>query len=136
MLSQFIGFNLSEYPLINITLNISFIITTICLICCVYRLVKGPSITDRVLSGDAIACVVMVLVILYGIMDVTDVFMPAALVTALLGFIGMIGMSKFIAGGEIVYSLYEEKEEDEKTQQGDKSEISGSADSVKGGEAK
>lgn len=105
MNSQFIGFDLSEYPIINVTLNICFVVMTVCLICCAFRLVKGPSISDRIISGDAISCVVMVLVLLYGIMQTTNVFMPAVLVTALLGFIGMIGMSKFLAGGDVSYPL-------------------------------
>ena len=118
---QILGFHLSEYPILNVTLNICMVIMIVCLICCVYRLIKGPTIADRIISGDAVTCVVMVAVVLYGIMQNTDMFMPAALVTALLGFIGMVAMSKYIAGGEIVYPMEESSEiEDEEQEKGGK----------------
>ena len=114
---QILGFHLSEYPILNVTLNICMVIMIVCLICCVYRLIKGPTIADRIISGDAVTCVVMVAVVLYGIMQNTDMFMPAALVTALLGFIGMVAMSKYIAGGEIVYPMDEPSENENEEQE-------------------
>jgi multisubunit Na+/H+ antiporter MnhF subunit len=52
----------------------------------------------------------MILVILYGIQQQTTLFMPAVLVTAIMGFIGMTGMSKYIETGNIIYPLYPPEE--------------------------
>jgi multisubunit Na+/H+ antiporter MnhF subunit len=106
MNSSFIDFHFSEYPLINVTLNICFLAIAVGLVCCFSRVIKGPTVSDRIISGDAISCNVMALVVLYSIMQNTDMFMPAALVTALLGFLGMICMGKYITNGSIIYPMY------------------------------
>jgi multicomponent K+:H+ antiporter subunit F len=107
MISTFLnGFRISEYPILNVTLNICFLLLAVSLICGVYRIIKGPTIADRIISGDSITCYVMILVVLYGIQQQTTLFMPAVLVTAIMGFLGMIGMSKYIAAGNIIYPLY------------------------------
>jgi multisubunit Na+/H+ antiporter MnhF subunit len=102
----FIDLRFSEYPLVNVTLNICFFALAFSLLCCFYRVIKGPTVSDRIISGDAISCNVMALVVLYSIMQDTELFMPAALVTALMGFLGMICMGKYITNGNIIYPMY------------------------------
>lgn len=108
---QLLSFHLVEYPLLNVMINLCFFVMAVSLVLCLYRLIKGPSAADRIISADAISCSVMVLIVLYGIMQSTTLFMPAALVTALLGFIGMVALSKYLANGNIVYTMYQASEQ-------------------------
>ncbi|MDR3072301.1 MAG: hypothetical protein LBU41_02290 [Clostridiales Family XIII bacterium] len=107
MTFPFVEFQFTEYFLINIVLNICFFMMATCLILCTYRLIKGPTVSDRIISGDAISCCVMALIVLYGVMQNTIMYMPAVLVTALLGFLGMIAMGKYITNGNIMYPMYQ-----------------------------
>lgn len=103
-------FDLVEYPLLNVMLNLCIIVMAVCLLLCLIRLAKGPTAADRVIAADAISCDVMILVVVYSLLQDTTLFMPAALVTALLGFLGMVGMSKYLTNRNVVYPMHQHHE--------------------------
>jgi multicomponent K+:H+ antiporter subunit F len=66
------------------------------------RLLKGPSLPDRVLALDTLYVNSVALLLLIGIQFKTMLFFEAALVIALLGFVGTVCVSKYISRGDIV----------------------------------
>ncbi|MFN5541116.1 MAG: K+/H+ antiporter subunit F [Betaproteobacteria bacterium] len=67
-----------------------------------YRLIRGPSTTDRILALDTAYINTLALTLLLGIVSASSVFFEAALVIAMLGFIGTVVMAKFLDRGDIV----------------------------------
>jgi multicomponent K+:H+ antiporter subunit F len=67
-----------------------------------YRLLRGPGVADRILALDTLYINSMALLILIGIRFGTAVFFEAALVIALMGFVGTVVLSKFVVRGDIV----------------------------------
>jgi multicomponent K+:H+ antiporter subunit F len=67
-----------------------------------YRLLRGPGLADRILALDTMYINAMALLILVGIHFRTTAFFEAALVIALMGFVGTVVLSKFVARGDIV----------------------------------
>ncbi|MFN5029991.1 MAG: K+/H+ antiporter subunit F [Burkholderiales bacterium] len=67
-----------------------------------YRLIRGPSTTDRILALDTAYINVLALTLLSGIVSASSVFFEVALVIAMLGFIGTVVMAKFLDRGDIV----------------------------------
>jgi multicomponent K+:H+ antiporter subunit F len=67
-----------------------------------YRLIRGPSTTDRILALDTAYINTLAITLLLGIVSASSVFFEAALVIAMLGFIGTVVMSKFLDRGDIV----------------------------------
>ena len=63
---------------------------------CVYRLVRGPALADRVLAADLLALHVVGLVILLTIYLGRMVFFDAALAVAILGFVSTVGFAQYI----------------------------------------
>jgi multicomponent K+:H+ antiporter subunit F len=67
-----------------------------------WRLVRGPDYPDRILALDTMYVSSLALLVLFGLMLDTELFFEAALVIALLGFIGTVAMSKFLLRGDVI----------------------------------
>jgi multicomponent K+:H+ antiporter subunit F len=67
-----------------------------------YRLIRGPGTTDRILALDTAYINTLAITLLLGITSASSVFFEVALVIAMLGFIGTVVMAKFLDRGDIV----------------------------------
>jgi multicomponent K+:H+ antiporter subunit F len=72
------------------------------MVCCLYRLVRGPRAQDRVLGLDALYVCAMLLLVTLGIRSDSTVFFEMALVIALLGFVSTAALAKFLMRGEVI----------------------------------
>jgi multicomponent K+:H+ antiporter subunit F len=66
-----------------------------------WRLLRGPGLPDRILALDTLYINTLALLILLGIYMGTDVYFEAALVIAMLGFVGTVVLSKYLLRGDI-----------------------------------
>jgi multicomponent K+:H+ antiporter subunit F len=67
-----------------------------------WRLAKGPTTVDRVLALDTLAIDVIALVVLMGMYAGTALSFEAALLIAMMGFVGTVALCKFLIGGSII----------------------------------
>ena len=67
-----------------------------------WRLVLGPEITDRILALDTFYINTIALLMLLGIRLSNDIFFEAALLIAMMGFIGTVALCKYILRGDII----------------------------------
>ena len=72
------------------------------LLLCVWRLVRGPEATDRVLALDTMVINVIALMILYGMWQGTGIYFEAAMLFAMTGFVSSVAYAKFILRGDII----------------------------------
>jgi multicomponent K+:H+ antiporter subunit F len=75
---------------------------TVALLLNAYRLLRGPSLPDRILALDTLYINTLALLILLGIRFGTALYFEAALLIAMLGFIGTVVLSKYLLHGDIV----------------------------------
>ncbi len=84
----------------------SLTIAEICLVfamaCAVFRLARGPRAQDRVVGLDALYVGATLLLLTFGIRSGTTLYFEAALVIALLGFVGTVALAKFLMRGEVI----------------------------------
>ena len=66
------------------------------------RLVKGPCLPDRALALDTLYVNAIALLVLYGIWRDSDLFFEAALLIAVLGFVGTVAVAKYMLRGDII----------------------------------
>lgn len=64
---------------------------------CLWRLVRGPELADRVLASDSLAIHVVGLVLLLCLQRRSGVLLDAALVVALIGFASTIAFGQYLA---------------------------------------
>ena len=67
-----------------------------------YRLLRGPTAPDRILALDTMVINAIAFIILFGIREGTTVFFEAALLLAMVGFVGTVAYAKFLLRGDIV----------------------------------
>lgn len=84
------------------SLIISQIFVSFALICALFRMLRGPRAQDRVLGLDASYLNGMLLLLLFGIRSGETVYFEAALIIAVLGFIGTAALAKFLMRGEVI----------------------------------
>jgi multicomponent K+:H+ antiporter subunit F len=69
---------------------------------CLYRLLRGPGAADRVLALDTLYICTLALLVLLGIRLGSSVYFEAALLIAMLGFIGTVALGRYLARGKVL----------------------------------
>lgn len=68
----------------------------------VARLIKGPDLPDRVLALDTLYINAIALIMLMGLYLRSDLFFEAALLIAVMGFVGTVAVAKHLLRGDII----------------------------------
>ena len=66
------------------------------------RLLKGPDLPDRILALDTLYINAIALVVLLGLHLGSALYFEAALLIAVMGFVGTIALSKYLLRGDIM----------------------------------
>ena len=75
--------------IVNASLLFAFIMAFI-------RLVKGPSLPDRVIALDLIAALIFGVIVTNSIANKDPIYLDVAIVLALIAFLGTIAYAKFV----------------------------------------
>ncbi|OZG72853.1 K+/H+ antiporter subunit F [Hahella sp. CCB-MM4] len=67
-----------------------------------WRLYLGPDLPDRILTLDTMYVNSIALIILFGIFLRSSLFFEAALLIAMLGFVGTAALCKYLLRGDII----------------------------------
>jgi multicomponent K+:H+ antiporter subunit F len=88
--------------MLTISINIVFVALAISMALTLYRLIKGPSAPDRILALDTLYVSAVALLVVLGIKDGSSIFFEAALLIALMGFVGTVALSRYLARGDVM----------------------------------
>jgi multicomponent K+:H+ antiporter subunit F len=66
-----------------------------------WRLLRGPSLPDRILALDTLYINALALLVLEGVRQGSAVYFEVALLIGLLGFVGTVALSKFVVRGDL-----------------------------------
>lgn len=83
-------------------LAISLFIISVSTLGLVYRVIKGPSIPDRVMALDSIGINLIAITAITSIILRTDAFLEVILLIGVIAFVGTVAFSKFLQKGEII----------------------------------
>lgn len=75
-------------------INICEVLLSIAVLIGFYRLVKGPTVVDRIIAFDLIVLTIVAFTALLSIQERTPHFMELILVVSLLGFFGTVALAK------------------------------------------
>lgn len=85
-----------ENSVSNIILVIAFSMLLTALVFAFARLLKGPSINDRIAAMDLIASVVMGFVLVYSVMINNSIYFDIPVIISLISFIGTVAVSTYL----------------------------------------
>ncbi|WP_296930440.1 K+/H+ antiporter subunit F [uncultured Marinobacter sp.] len=88
--------------MMTVALYITIAMVTLAALLNVYRLIKGPDAPDRVLALDTLYINAIALIILLGITLGTRMYLEAALLIAVMGFVGTVAMAKYLKRGSVI----------------------------------
>ncbi len=83
-------------------LTVGIAAVTLTLLLCGWRLLRGPTIADSVLALDTLYLSLVALVVLLGLRWQTPLLFEAALIVALLGFVGTVALARYLSRGDVV----------------------------------
>lgn len=88
--------------MIAVALSIAFGCVALALLFTGWRLLRGPALADRIMALDTMAIDAIALIVLVGVADAENTNFEAALMLAMVGFVGTVAFCKFILRGDIV----------------------------------
>jgi multicomponent K+:H+ antiporter subunit F len=77
-------------------------ILCVALILNLWRLLRGPDLSDRILALDTMYINSIALILLYGMYMRTSLYFEAALLIAMLGFVSTVALCKYLLRGDII----------------------------------
>ncbi|MDM1757900.1 MULTISPECIES: monovalent cation/H+ antiporter subunit F [unclassified Acinetobacter] len=83
-------------------LGICLLALTISMLFCLYRLIIGPSIVDRLLALDTLFLNATCLVVLLGIYWASTNLFEGALLVAMLGFVSTAALARYFTTGHVI----------------------------------
>ena len=84
------------------SLGAAQVLLALAMLCATFRLLRGPRAQDRVLGFDSLYINGMLLLLTFGIRSGSTLYFEAAMVIALLGFVGTVALAKFLMRGEVI----------------------------------
>jgi multicomponent Na+:H+ antiporter subunit F len=75
-----------------------FIVLVICCGLCLYRIGRGPTVSDRAVGIDILGIIVVAFSVLLYHITKKDYYLEIAIAWALLSFIGTLALAKFLEG--------------------------------------
>lgn len=88
--------------IIKIALSIGLLLYSISTFLYLYRILKGPTTSDKVIALDSIGMNLVAIVALLSMFYQTNAYLDVILLIALLAFIGTVSFSKFIEKGKVI----------------------------------
>jgi len=80
----------------DIVLYIAFAFLMSAMIITLVRLLKGPSVNDRIAAMDLIASVIMGVILVYSVLINNAMYFDVPLIISLISFIGTIAVSTYL----------------------------------------
>lgn len=88
--------------MIEVAVTLSIYAVALALAMSLWRLLRGPTLPDRILALDTLSINTIALLVLYGIRIGSTIYFEAALVIAMLGFVSTVALSKYVMRRDIV----------------------------------
>jgi multicomponent K+:H+ antiporter subunit F len=88
--------------MLETVIPIAFAMVTVALFLSLYRLIIGPELPDRILALDTLYINSIALLILLGLHLSSALYFEAALLIAVMGFVGTVALSKYLLRGDIM----------------------------------
>lgn len=84
------------------SITVAQFLLVLAMACATFRGIRGPRAQDRIVGFDSLYVNAMLLVLTFGIRSGDQLYFEAALVIALLGFVGTVALAKFLLRGEVI----------------------------------
>lgn len=88
--------------MLSLVIPVAFTLVALAVAMNFWRLIRGPSLPDRILALDTLYVNTIALLVLLGIHLASALYFEAALLIALMGFVGTVALCKYLLRGDII----------------------------------
>lgn len=88
--------------ILSTAVSLAFFMMCAALVLCLWRLMRGPAMPDRILALDTLYINTIALLVLLGIYFPSPVYFESALVLAMSGFISTAALCKYLLRGDVI----------------------------------
>lgn len=88
--------------MLTLAIQAAFAMMALALLMNLWRMVRGPALPDRILALDTMYINSIALIVLFGVHRDTELYFEAALLIAVMGFVGTVAVVKYLLRGDIV----------------------------------
>lgn len=88
--------------MLAIVIPVAYAVMGLALLLTLWRLLVGPELPDRIMALDTLYINTVALLVLLGIDQNSTVYFEAALLIALIGFIGTVALCRYVLRGDIM----------------------------------
>lgn len=82
--------------------DIALAMLALAMLLCLFRLLRGPSMADRILALDTLYINSLAGLMVAGVRLDDPTFFDAAIVIGMLGFVGTVAFAKYLLRGDII----------------------------------
>ncbi len=93
---------MNGYQIFETTLVVCMHVVGIAMLLSLWRLLRGPTVPDRILALDTLSVTAIAELMLFGMYLDSAIYFEAALIIAMLGFCSTVVLSKFVLRRDIV----------------------------------
>ena len=86
----------SEMPILDIAVQAAFFLVMAGVLLAFLRLIRGPSLPDRVVALDTMTVLIVAFCGLYTLQTGVTAFLDVAVVLALIGFLATVALARFV----------------------------------------
>lgn len=86
----------------TVALWVATVAVGLAMVLCMWRLLVGPDLVDRLLAVDTLAVSAVALIVLAGLASGSALLFEAALLLAMLGFVATVAVARFVTRGDAV----------------------------------
>ncbi|AOZ92412.1 Na(+)/H(+) antiporter subunit F1 [Paenibacillus crassostreae] len=88
--------------MITSLLTATLVILSLAIFACMYRLIKGPSRSDRIVALDTIGINLLAMIAVISLLLHTEAFIDIILLIGILTFIGTTALARYIERGVVI----------------------------------
>jgi multicomponent K+:H+ antiporter subunit F len=88
--------------MLETVIPIAYALVSLALVLSFWRLLRGPDAPDRILGLDTLYVNTIALLVLLGIHLGNAIYFEAALLIAMMGFVGTVALCKYLLRGDII----------------------------------
>lgn len=85
-----------SYSLLNISLIMAFAMLLLAFALALVRIIKGPTVQDRVVAMDLIASITMGFILVYSVLINKAMYFDIVIIISLISFIGTVAISTYL----------------------------------------
>ncbi len=88
--------------LLEVAIGGGLVVASVVTLLCAYRVIRGPTVPDRVVALDTIGTNVVAIAVLFALATDSGFFVDVSIVLAIIGFISTVAVARYVTEGDII----------------------------------